>query len=48
MSGFETFYKNLIPKVKIYEREHQGRSPDTESPAQLLGNTFYGRRFMPF
>lgn len=48
VADIETLHKNLITKVKIYEREHQGRSPDTESLAQLLGNTLYGRRFMPF
>lgn len=48
VADIETLHKNLITKVKIYEREHQGKSPDTESLAQLLGNTLYGRRFMPF
>ena len=48
VADIETLHKNLITKVKIYEREHSGRSPDTESLAQLLGNTLYGRRFMPF
>ena len=47
MAGFETLHKNLITKAKIYEREHKGRSPDSELPAQLLANTFYRRRFTP-
>jgi len=47
VADIETLHKNLITKVKIYEREHK-RQPDTESLAQLLGNTLYGRRFMPF
>ena len=47
VADIETLHKNLITKVKIYEREHK-RQPDTESLAQLLGNTLYGRRFMPY
>lgn len=47
VADIETLHKNLILKVKIYEREHK-RQPDTESLAQLLGNTLYGRRFMPY
>ena len=47
VADIETLHKNLITKVKIYERQHK-RQPDTESMAQLLGNTLYGRRFMPY
>lgn len=47
VADIETLHKNLITKVKIYERQHK-RQPDTESLAQLLGNTLYGRRFMPY
>ena len=43
----EALHKNLITRVKIYEREHR-KLPDTESLAQLLGMTLYGRRFMPY
>ena len=43
----EALHKNLITRVKIYEREHR-RQPDTESLAQLLCMTLYGRRFMPY
>jgi 20S proteasome subunit beta 6 len=48
VADIETLRMNLIIKVKIYESEHQGRSPDAESLAQLFGNTLCGRRFMPF
>jgi len=47
VADIETLHKNMITKVKIYERTHK-KQPDTESLAQLLGNTLYGRRFMPF
>jgi 20S proteasome subunit beta 6 len=47
VADIETLHKNLIMRVKIYEREHK-RQPDTESLAQLLGNTLYGRRFFPY
>jgi len=47
VADIETLHKNLITRVKIYERQHR-RLPDTESMAQLLGNTLYGRRFMPY
>lgn len=47
VADIETLHKNLIMKVKVYEREHK-RQPDTESLAQLLGNTLYSRRFMPY
>ena len=47
VADIETLHKNMITKVKIYERQHK-RQPDTESLAQLLGNTLYGRRFMPY
>ena len=48
VADIETLQKNLITKGKINESKHQGRSPDTESLAQLFGNTLCGRRFMPF
>ena len=47
VADIEVLHKNLITQVKIYERKHR-RQPDTESMAQLLGNTLYGRRFMPY
>ena len=47
VADIETLHKDMITKVKIYERLHK-RSPDTESLAQLLGHTLYGRRFMPY
>jgi len=47
VADIETLHKNLITRVKIYERQHR-KLPDTESLAQLLGNTLYGRRFMPY
>lgn len=47
VADIETLHKLLIAKVKTYERTFK-RSPSVESLAQLLGNTLYSRRFMPF
>jgi 20S proteasome subunit beta 6 len=47
VADIDALHKNLITKVKIYERQHR-RQPDTESLAKLLSNTLYGRRFAPF
>lgn len=47
VADIEALHKNLITKVKIYERQHR-RQPDIESMAKLLSNTLYSRRFMPF
>ena len=43
----ETLHKLLQARVKTYERQFK-RPPPIESLAQLLGNTLYGRRFMPY
>ena len=48
VADIEALHKTLITKVKIYRRQHNGRYPDTESLAELLMNTLYGRRFMPY
>ena len=47
VADIETLHKLLIAKVKTYERTFK-KTPTVESLAQLLGNTLYGRRFMPF
>ena len=47
VADIETLHKMLIAKVKTYERQFK-KSPSLESMAQLLGNTLYGRRFMPY
>ena len=47
VADIETLHKLLIAKVKTYERTFK-KSPSIESLAQLLGNTLYGRRFMPY
>ena len=47
VADIEVLHKNLIARVKMYEREHR-RQPDVESLAKLLSNTLYGRRFMPY
>ena len=47
VADMETLHKLLITKVKVYEREHK-IAPTTESIAQLLSVTLYGRRFMPY
>lgn len=47
VADIETLHKLLIAKVKSYERQFK-KVPTVESLAQLLGNTLYGRRFMPY
>lgn len=47
VADIETLHKLLIAKVKTYERQFK-KSPTIESLARLLGNTLYGRRFMPY
>lgn len=47
VADIETLHKLLIAKVMTYERQFK-KSPSIESLAQLLGNTLYSRRFMPF
>ena len=47
VADIETLHKLLIAKVKTYERTFK-KTPSVESLAQLLGNTLYGRRFMPY
>ena len=47
VADIETLHKLLISKVKTYKRTFK-KSPSVESLAQLLGNTLYSRRFMPF
>jgi 20S proteasome subunit beta 6 len=47
VADIETLHKNMITKIKIYQRQFK-RDPSIESIAQLLGNTLYSRRFMPF
>jgi len=47
VADIETLHKLLIAKVKTYQRTFK-RQPTVESLAQLLGNTLYSRRFMPF
>lgn len=47
VADIETLHKLLIAKVKQYERQFK-KVPTVESLAQLLGNTLYGRRFMPY
>lgn len=47
VADIETLHKLLQARVKTYERQFK-RPPTIESLAQLLGNTLYGRRFMPY
>lgn len=47
VADIETLHKLLISKVMTYERTFK-KTPTVESLAQLLGNTLYSRRFMPF
>ena len=48
VADIEALHKLLITKVRLYKRHHNNRYPDTESLAELLMNTLYGRRFMPY
>ena len=48
VSDIEALHKLLITKVRLYKRHHNNRYPDTESLAELLMNTLYSRRFMPY
>jgi 20S proteasome subunit beta 6 len=47
IADIEALHKNLLMRVKVYKQQFK-REPDSESLAQLLGNTLYSRRFMPF
>ena len=47
VADIETLHKFMVTKVQIYERQFK-KTPSVESLAQLLGNTLYGRRFMPY
>jgi 20S proteasome subunit beta 6 len=47
VADIETLHKLLQAKVRTYQRQFK-KDPTIESLAQLLGNTLYGRRFMPF
>ena len=48
VADIDALHKLLITRVRIYRRDHNGRFPETESLAELLMNTLYGRRFMPY
>ncbi len=47
VADVETLHKNLETRIKQYRMQNK-RDPSTESIAQLLSNTLYGRRFMPY
>ena len=47
VADVETLHRNLITRIKTYVMANR-REPSTESIAQFLSNTLYGRRFMPF
>ena len=47
VADVETLHRNLITKIRIYEMQNK-KQPTVESIAQLLSNSLYGRRFMPF
>lgn len=47
VADVETLHKNLLVKIRQYKMQNK-REPGVESLAQLLSNTLYGRRFMPF
>mmetsp|Transcript_43774 Transcript_43774/g.42239 ORF Transcript_43774/g.42239 Transcript_43774/m.42239 type:complete len:157 (+) Transcript_43774:306-776(+) len=47
VSDIDTLHKHLLMKVKVYRTQFK-KEPTLESMAQLLGNTLYMRRFMPY
>ena len=47
VADVETLHKNLLVKIRQYKMQNK-REPGVENIAQLLSNTLYGRRFMPF
>lgn len=47
VADMETLHKHLLQKVQTYKLNFR-REPSVESLAQLLGNTLYSRRFMPY
>ncbi len=47
VADIETLHKLRQAKVITYRRQFK-KELSIESLAQLLGNTLYGRRFMPF
>ena len=47
VADVEALHKQLQIKIRQYKIS-QKKEPSVESIAQLLGNTLYGRRFMPF
>ena len=47
VADVDTLHKNLLTRIKTYVMENR-REPTTESIAQFLSNSLYGRRFMPF
>ena len=47
VADVETLHKNLITRIRTYIMENRSE-PSTESIAQFLSNTLYGRRFMPY
>ncbi len=47
VADVETLHKNLITRIRTYVMENRSE-PSTESIAQFLSNTLYGRRFMPY
>lgn len=47
VADVEALHKNMQMRVKVYQRTFK-KEPSLESLAQLLGNTLYSRRFMPY
>ena len=47
VADIEALHKQLIARIKTYKLNFR-KEPTIESIAQLLSNTLYGRRFMPY
>lgn len=47
VADVETLHKNLLVRIRQYKMQNK-REPNVEGIAQLLSNTLYGRRFMPY
>jgi 20S proteasome subunit beta 6 len=47
VADIEALHKMLQARIKTYKLNFK-KEPSIESLAQLLSNTLYGRRFMPY
>lgn len=48
VADMDTLHKDLLTRVKIYKRNHFGKTPTIHGMAKLLSNTLYSRRTAPY